>query len=134
MLQLLAYGLNSGGVEVERSIPSNLPPVWGDGDQLHQVLANLLTNAQQAMSSQSQPRRIRISARRSGDEIEVVVADTGPGIPAELRRRIFDPFFTTKPVGSGTGVGLSISRGIIVRSPWRLARIHARPSPTALTL
>jgi two-component system NtrC family sensor kinase len=113
VLQLLAYSLNSGGVEIERSIPSNLPAVWGDGDQLHQVLANLLTNAQQAMSAQSGPRRIRISARRSGKQIEIGVADTGPGIPEELRRRIFDPFFTTKPVGSGTGVGLSISRGIV---------------------
>jgi two-component system NtrC family sensor kinase len=113
VLQLLAYGLNTGGVDVARSIPSDLPAIWGDGDQLHQVLANLMTNAHQAMSAQPAPRRIRISARRSASDIEIVVADNGPGIPAELRRRIFDPFFTTKPVGAGTGVGLSISRGLV---------------------
>jgi two-component system NtrC family sensor kinase len=113
VLQLLGYGLSSSGIEVTHAIPPDLPAILGDADQLHQVLANLLINAQQALDLQPQPRRIRISARASGDEIEIVVADNGPGIPADLRNRVFDPFFTTKPVGSGTGVGLSISRGIV---------------------
>jgi PAS domain S-box-containing protein len=113
VLQLLGYGLSSSGIEVTRAIPPGLPAILGDADQLHQVLANLLTNAQQALDLHPQPRRVRISARVAGDEIELVVADNGPGIPADLRHRIFDPFFTTKPVGSGTGVGLSISRGIV---------------------
>lgn len=113
VLQLLGYGLSSSGIEVTRAIPPDLPAILGDADQLHQVLANLLTNAQQALDLQPQPRRVSISARALGDEVEIVVADNGPGIPADLRNRIFDPFFTTKPVGSGTGVGLSISRGIV---------------------
>ena len=113
VVQLLGYGLESSGVELERAMPANLPPVLGDADQLHQVLANLFTNAQQALEQQPQPRRIRIAARAVGDQIEIVVADNGPGVPFELRGRIFDPFFTTKPVGAGTGVGLSISRGIV---------------------
>jgi PAS domain S-box-containing protein len=106
VVQLLGYGLGSSGIEVERALPANLPPVLGYADQLHQVLANLLTNAQQALDLQPQPRRVRIAARASGIEIEIVVSDNGPGIPAALRSRIFDPFFTTKP--SGTGLGLSI--------------------------
>jgi two-component system NtrC family sensor kinase len=113
VVQLLSYGLASSGVEVERALPANLPPVLGDADQLHQVLANLLTNAQQALESRPHPRRIRIAACAPGDQIEIVVSDNGPGIPAELRGRIFDPFFTTKPVGAGTGIGLSISRGMV---------------------
>ncbi len=93
----------------------------------------MLTNCDDE-ASQSQPRRIRISARRSGDEIEVVVADTGPGIPAELRRRIFDPFFTTKPVGSGTGVGLSISRGIVEAHGGSLEFTPAEPDGAAFVM
>jgi two-component system NtrC family sensor kinase len=111
-LELLAYGLRSDGVDVAREVPAGLPPVLGDADQLHQVLANLITNARQALEHRSGPRRLRIAARAAGDAVEISVADNGPGIPAEVRGRIFDPFFTTKPVGVGTGIGLAVSRGV----------------------
>jgi two-component system NtrC family sensor kinase len=111
-LELLAYGLRSDGMEVAREIPADLPVVLGDADQLHQVLANLVTNARQALEDRSGPRRLRIAARAAGGAVELSVADNGPGVPAELRGRIFDPFFTTKPVGVGTGIGLAVSRGI----------------------
>jgi PAS domain S-box-containing protein len=112
-LRLLAYGLRSDGIEVERDVPPDLPPVLGDADQLQQVLANLLTNARQALEHRPAPRRIRIAARAAEDgSVEILVADNGPGVPATARGRVFDPFFTTKPVGSGTGIGLAVSRGI----------------------
>ncbi len=112
-LQLMGYGLRSGGVEVDRDIAADLPTVEGSADQLNQVLANLFSNAQHALDSRAPPRRLGVSARHDADEVEIVVSDNGPGVPTALRERIFDPFFTTKPVGVGTGVGLSISRGII---------------------
>jgi PAS domain S-box-containing protein len=111
-LELLAYGLRSDGIEVEREVPAGLPPLLGDADQLHQVLANLITNARQAREEHPGPRRLRIAARAAGAAVEISVADSGPGIPDAIRGRVFDPFFTTKPVGSGTGVGLAVSRGI----------------------
>jgi two-component system NtrC family sensor kinase len=112
VLELLAYGLRSDGIAVAREIPEGLPPVLGDADQLHQVLANLVTNARQALEHRSGQRRLRIGARVVGATVEIAVVDNGPGVPDAIRGRVFDPFFTTKPVGSGTGIGLSVSRGI----------------------
>jgi CheY-like chemotaxis protein len=87
--------------------------VLGDADQLQQVLANLLTNARQALEHRPAPRRLRIAARAAeGGAVEITAADNGPGVAAAARGRVFDPFFTTKPVGSGTGIGLAVSRGI----------------------
>jgi signal transduction histidine kinase/CheY-like chemotaxis protein len=112
VLELLAYGLRSDGIMVVRDVPAGLPPVLGDADQLHQVLANLVTNARQALEHHPEPRRLRIAARVVGAMVEIAVADSGPGIPEAIRGRVFDPFFTTKPVGLGTGIGLAVSRGI----------------------
>jgi PAS domain S-box-containing protein len=111
-LELLAYGLRSDGIEVLSEIPEELPLLLGDADQLQQIIANLLTNARQAMEHGTTPHRIRIAARAVGSEIEISITDNGPGIPADHRNRIFDPFFTTKPIGMGTGIGLAVSRGI----------------------
>jgi two-component system NtrC family sensor kinase len=107
--------LRSGGIEVVRDWPDDLPAVYGDGDQLHQVLINLLINAQQAMDGQNAPRRITIHLAHdeSRDELVIVVADTGPGLPEAIRSRIFEPYFTTKPMGVGTGIGLAVSRGMV---------------------
>jgi len=84
--------------------------VLGNAIQLEQVFINLLTNARDAVAN-SPRKAIRISASVDRERVEVVVADTGHGIPAGLERRIFDPFFTTKEVGKGTGLGLSITYG-----------------------
>jgi two-component system NtrC family sensor kinase len=113
VLELLTYGLRSDGIEVVRDTPPGLPPLLGDADQLHQVLANLLTNARQVLAGQAGARRIRITARCQGDLVELAVADNGPGIPPAIRGRIFEPFFTTKSAGSGTGIGLAVSRGLV---------------------
>jgi two-component system NtrC family sensor kinase len=112
-LQLLAYGLRTGGITVEQDIAGDLPPLFCDPDQMQQVLMNLLVNARQALEEGPQPRRIHIAAKTDGNAIEMSVSDTGPGIAADIRSRIFDPFFTTKPAGAGTGIGLGVSRGIV---------------------
>jgi signal transduction histidine kinase len=88
-----------------------LPPVRGDGSALEQVLLNLVTNAGAAVEAGGE---IRIVTRRHPERpgcVQLIVADSGGGIPADVLPRIFDPFFSTKP--SGTGLGLSVSHGIV---------------------
>ena len=83
-----------------------------DDRQLQQVLLNLIVNAEQAMASGS-TRRLTISTADRGDRVSIEVRDTGSGMTVDVRNRIFEPFFTTKPEGTGTGLGLSVSYGII---------------------
>jgi signal transduction histidine kinase len=82
-----------------------------DAQQIEQVLINLIQNATQAMPNGGQ---LVITLAASGDRVTLTVRDTGFGIPSENLRRIFDPFFTTKGE-EGTGLGLSVSYGIIAR-------------------
>lgn len=119
VLNLLDYNLRSADIGIERRIAAGLPTIYADPDQLNQVFSNLVINAQQALAGQPGPRRITVTIRPDGDGqwIEAQVCDNGPGIPPNLRRRIFEPFFTTKPPGSspgsGTGIGLAVSHGIV---------------------
>jgi signal transduction histidine kinase len=95
---------------------------------MKQVFLNLINNAAQAM-----PRggKLCVSTARVGDEALVTVADTGMGIPPEIIDRIFDPFFTTKPVGQGTGLGLSVSLGIVQEHGGRITVESRVKSPDA---
>jgi PAS domain S-box-containing protein len=112
-LDLLAYNLNSNGIAVLRGYDDGTPDVMADHDQVQNIVTNLIVNAAQALESIDRPREIRVTAREIGAErLAIRIADNGPGIPAEMARRIFEPFFTTKPQGVGTGIGLSISRGL----------------------
>ena len=114
-LDLLAYGLDSTGIQVTTHVPPDLPQTTADPDQLAQVFSNLITNAQQAMIGWGGPRELVICVEhdpRQG-QLRIIVSDTGPGIAEEVRARIFDPFFTTKRDGSGTGIGLAVCRGIV---------------------
>ena len=114
-LQIAEYALRTTGIAVVAECDPHAPAIEGDRDQLHQVLVNLLINAQQALEgSETIDKRVivRTSLTASG-RVAIDVIDNGPGIPAEVAGRIFEPFFTTKPQGSGTGVGLSFSHGIV---------------------
>ena len=113
-VQVLSYALRIDDVEVTLDL-SDGPALWADPHQLDQVVMNLLTNAHQAVRHGPRPRRITVATRydQGGERIALQVADTGNGVPSELRRRIFEPFFTTKPPGQGTGLGLSLCRGIV---------------------
>jgi signal transduction histidine kinase len=107
---VLLEGRRKGAeVEVTRDY-ADLPRVRCHATQLEQVWMNLLVNAIQASESGD---TITVSTRRDAQYVTVAIADTGCGIPEELRERIFDPFFTTKDVGEGTGLGLSILHGIV---------------------
>ena len=114
-VELLAYPLRTDGIDVALDIPPSLPTLSADPHALHQVLVNLIANAHQAMRRQPPPRCIAVTARHDAahGRISLEVADTGPGIPPDIRAKIFEPFFTTKPAGEGTGLGLSLCRGII---------------------
>jgi two-component system NtrC family sensor kinase len=111
---LLAYSLRTNGVEVVFELAPDLPEILADGDQIGQVVLNLLVNAEQVQGVS----RIRMGTGATHDAAGVPtmvwlrVTDDGPGVPDELVQRIFDPFFTTKPLGCGTGLGLSVSRAI----------------------
>ncbi len=114
---MLGYTLRSHGIELELRLMNELPEVQADGDQIGQVLLNLVVNAQQALASHDGPRRITVHSglTRSGARARVWlrVADSGVGVDAGLAERIFEPFFTTKAEGLGTGLGLSVSRSIV---------------------
>jgi signal transduction histidine kinase len=89
-----------------------LGQVRGPSGQLNQVFMNILSNAQHAIEGQGE---ITITTRRDGERVVISIRDTGCGMPEDVRQRIFDPFFTTKAPGVGTGLGLSLSYGIISR-------------------
>jgi signal transduction histidine kinase len=100
------------GIEVVRDYDPDLPRVRCLAGQLNQVFLNLLINACDALEGRG---RIRIRTRGFGDSVRLEFEDDGPGIAPAVVDRIFEPFFTTKPVGQGTGLGLSLSHGIIER-------------------
>jgi CheY-like chemotaxis protein len=112
-IELLLYSLRSAGITIAREYDESLPDVFADPDQVQQVVVNLLANAAQALDTIDGPREIRVSAVPGpAGKLTLVIADNGPGVPEEIAQRIFEPFFTTKPQGSGTGIGLSVSRGL----------------------
>jgi CheY-like chemotaxis protein len=114
-MNLLAYGLRVDNIDVRQHLDPALPPLRADPHQLHQVVVNLITNAHQALHETSGRRQLTLTTRSDPAQSRVVfaVADTGPGIPPEVRTRIFEPFFTTKLPGVGTGLGLPLCQGII---------------------
>ncbi|GAA0317187.1 hypothetical protein GCM10009087_29470 [Sphingomonas oligophenolica] len=128
--ELADYGLKTDGIVSSFDLAPGLPLISADSDQLHQIIINLIVNAQQAMveSSTVEPRlTLRSALGVDPGTVMLEVSDTGPGIPDEARRRIFEPFFTTKPQGQGTGVGLSFSQGLAEAHGGRLELV---PSST----
>jgi two-component system NtrC family sensor kinase len=113
-VQLMGYDLRQHGVAVETSLAPDVPAVLGDRYQLQQVVLNLVANAAHAMSAlpPERSRRVRLTVAYDGTRVGLDVADTGPGLTAEVQAQMFSPFFTTKPPGEGTGLGLFVSYGI----------------------
>ena len=111
-VSLLREQLRLREIELRMDLDDSEPEVMGNAIQLEQVFMNLLTNARDALT-ESDTKLITLSSRLEDGAVRLEVADSGPGIPADLAQRVFDPFFTTKEVGEGTGLGLSIVYGII---------------------
>jgi len=114
-LDITSYAIRTSSIEVTLDLHKDIPLILADADQLHQVLLNLIINAQQSLQDQPAPRRIDVTSCFDyiDDIVRITVADNGPGIPEPLRPRVFEPYFTTKPTGIGTGVGLAVSLGIV---------------------
>lgn len=117
VLRLTEYLTRKAKVAVESELPDEPLMAVYDSQQIEQVLINLITNAVQAMP---QGGRLWLELRRSDGEIAIAVQDEGIGIPEENMQKIFDPFFTTKPEGEGTGLGLSVSYGIVTQHGGRI--------------
>ncbi|HEV3219941.1 MAG TPA: ATP-binding protein [Candidatus Acidoferrales bacterium] len=109
-LSLVTHPLKTARIEVVQHLQGDLPPVLGSMNRLQQVFLNLFMNARDAMPAGGV---LDIRTACSNGTVEVEVSDTGVGIPRDQLHRIFDPFFTTKSTGRGTGLGLSVSYGII---------------------
>ncbi|MDJ0761644.1 MAG: PAS domain S-box protein [Myxococcota bacterium] len=127
-LSLIERILHRDQIEIIENIPGDLPKINCRSQQIMQVLMNLITNARDALnekySTYDENKQIEISARLFKKDgihwIRTSVSDRGLGIPPEIMPRIFDPFFTTKPTEAGTGLGLSVSHGIIQAHHGRL--------------
>ncbi|EFL52930.1 integral membrane sensor signal transduction histidine kinase [Solidesulfovibrio fructosivorans JJ]] len=98
-------------VRIKTDLAENLPHVAGSPSELQQLVLNLVNNALDAMEKNGGD--LTLATRLAGDHVELVVSDTGHGMPKAVAARIFEPFFTTKAVGKGTGLGLSICYGIV---------------------
>ncbi|TPW18766.1 MAG: integral membrane sensor signal transduction histidine kinase [Halothiobacillaceae bacterium] len=99
-------------VAIVQNLASGLPRIVGNANQLQQVLINLMINAQQALDGE--PGKVGIMTNCRQDKwVEIIVKDTGPGMTEEVKAHLFEPFFTTKTAGKGTGLGMSVSYGII---------------------
>ena len=136
--QTLALRLNQlalSGIGVRRDYAPSLPSIAADSHQLQQVFLNLLLNAEQAILGGNGTGEIgiRTAPGPTPDTVVVQVMDDGPGISAEDLGRVFEPFYTTKEVGQGTGLGLSVSYGIVQEHGGRLT-VESRPGATTFTV
>ncbi|MBN1147734.1 MAG: HAMP domain-containing protein [Anaerolineales bacterium] len=116
-LRLAAYSIRKAHVRVVKDLPEQVVMMTYDYQQIEQVLMNLISNAVQAMPDGG---TLRIALSQADGVTAIAVQDSGVGISAENLGRIFDPFYTTKPAGEGTGLGLSVSYGIVSNHSGRI--------------
>jgi signal transduction histidine kinase len=124
-LTILKFKLDEG-IEIHRDYNRSIPYIPAYGSELNQVWTNLIDNAIDAMNGKG---HLYLQTCNKDPWIEVVIEDTGPGIPPENLHRLFTPFFTTKPVGKGTGLGLNISYNIIQKHGGDI-RVESQPGKT----
>ena len=116
------------GIELHRSLSTDLPEITVDPAQIHQVLVNLVVNAIQAMERGG---RLTVKTSFADDSVTLSVSDTGCGMSKELIEKIFVPFFTTKDVGEGTGLGLPVVHGIVTSHGGDIS-VQSRPKEGTL--
>jgi signal transduction histidine kinase len=117
-LELCQYQIANGRVSLAKALAPDLPRVLGTSNQLEMALINLVVNAVHAMGEKG--GTLSLATRRRGDDVELSVADEGPGIPDKVRSSLFEPFVTTKPEGKGTGLGLSTVLMVVERHNGRV--------------
>jgi signal transduction histidine kinase len=126
---LLILKSELGDIEVIREYAEDLPSIEAFGSELNQVWTNLIDNAADAIN-EGGGSTITLRTAPARGSVVVEVEDDGPGIPSEVQSRVFDAFFTTKPPGSGTGLGLDISYGIIVHKHRGEISVQSEPGRT----
>jgi signal transduction histidine kinase len=119
------------GVTLVKDYDPDLPKVPAYAAELNQVWTNLIDNALQAMGDSG---TLTLSTRHDDEFATVMVHDTGPGIPADVKDRVFEPFFTTKPVGYGTGLGLDIAWRIVVNKHHGYLKVVSEPGSTTFVV
>jgi signal transduction histidine kinase len=122
-LTLVAHPFRAANVQVIKNLAGELPRILGSSNRLQQVFLNLFLNAKDAMPSGGM---LEVRTAANNGTVEIEIADTGMGIQRENLARMFDPFFTTKATGRGTGLGLSVSYGIIKE---HAGKIEVRSTP-----
>lgn len=113
-LDLRSYVLRTANIEVDKHLAPNLPCTVVDPGQMQQVFLNLIVNAEYAMKKTYGKGTLTITTEKENSHINISFKDDGPGISPEVKANLFNPFFTTKKAGEGTGLGLSLSRSIIL--------------------
>jgi signal transduction histidine kinase len=130
-LTMLGHKAKVKSVQIVRDYAPDLPHVRAFAGELNQVWTNLLDNALDAVADGG---RVTVRTRRKNHHVEVEIGDDGPGIPEDVQGRIWEPFFTTKPMGQGTGLGLDISRRIVVLRHGGEIRVDSRPGDTRFSV
>jgi PAS domain S-box-containing protein len=120
VFKVLGHQLKVHDIKVQLDLDSDLPDIMAEHNRLEQVFINLVSNAIDAMDEKSSqpdfqdsPKQLTIKTFLKEDRVKVLVSDTGTGMSEEVKNKIIEPFFTTKKVGKGTGLGVSISYGIV---------------------
>ncbi len=119
-LALRKYALDTSNIKVSTLFDPELPWTVADVGQLQQVFMNIIVNAETEMKRAHGRGKLTVKTEQAGDMIRISFRDNGPGIAKENLEKVFDPFFTTKDVGEGTGLGLSLSHGIIAEHSGKL--------------
>ena len=132
-LSLMGRQLKDHHIQVHSKLAAHLPYVFVVGDQIQQVLLNLILNAMEAMSKNERSElfiesRTNLVGESPGAQVEIYIQDSGPGVPANERKHIFEPFVSTK--AQGTGLGLAVSYGIITAHGGSLELVDYDPPAT----
>jgi len=125
-LELRAYELKTSNIEVITELAADLPKTMVDFHQIQEVFLNIVLNAEQAVTEANRGGKLRIKTEETNGCIRISFADNGPGIPIELLKKVFDPFFSLRRERGGTGLGLSVSHGIVTGHG---GRIYAKSRP-----
>jgi two-component system NtrC family sensor kinase len=119
-------------IQTARKLKKDLPPVFIDPSQLQSVVMNIVMNAVDAMEGKG-VLTVETSVDEAGEQVLLLISDTGRGIPDKIKPLIFEPFFTTKRPGEGTGLGLAVVYGVVKRAGGRIS-VDSSPSGTTFTV
>ncbi len=131
---LVNPAISGWNINVEKKLSHGLPPVEASEEQLGQVFLNLFNNAEYFMRRRGKSGTLTVCTSQVENNAEIKILDSGPGVPENALDKLFSPFFTTKPEGEGTGLGLSVSYGIVKEHGGRLDAKNRKEGGAAFTI